>query len=264
MAFSFFLSKSTRNELSVADPRWRSKTVLHLITVNFAFVAIALFGAVVPMWNDNFFHGRGLRGDWTDGLILAPLLVSFIISCTTIITIFIQRKRLPPLFNIGALLAILFFLLIAIVFAGVGSIFPHWRSTTTPNQNGVVLCNTLNMFTRECEPMMYRIGELQIAGLIFSIIVWLTTSLLVVIAVQEWRDMKFLRKHQLRKLQLYTDPEKTTGGRPGGRTGKQIKLRNSITRMSYLRPPTKTRQLQLEQQYHSSLLRNQNRATLTR
>lgn len=84
---------------------------------------------------------------------------------------------------------------------------------------------------------MYQIGELQIAGLVFSIIVWLNTSLLVVIAVQEWRDLKFLKKHQLRKLQLYSDPEKHAQGR----TAHQIKVRSSITRLSYLRPPSKSR-----------------------
>lgn len=187
MTFKFLINRNMQNELAVTDPRWRSKSIVHFLTLIFALVAIILFGITIPLWDENFFHGSGpARGDWTDGIPIAPLGISFLYSCASIISTLARRKRLPPLLSLITFVSVLVFLLVAIVFAGVGAVFPYWRPDTTPNQNGIVLCNALNMFSRECEPMMYRIGELQIAALLFSILVWLNTTLLTMIAIQEW------------------------------------------------------------------------------
>lgn len=234
MALRSLIPASLKSELAVADPRWRSKTVLHLITVNLSLVAIILFSTSIVLWNDNFFHSSGpSRGDWTDGFPLAPLSVAFIFSSGSIVNTFVAQKRMPPLLNIITHVMTLVVLLVAIVFAGVGALFPHWQPEVTRSSSGAVICNALNMFTRECEPTMYRIGELQIAAIVFSILIWLNTSLLLLISIQEWRDMKAARNHQLKKLALYgTDAEQ------GGRTGRRISVRQSVSRMSYLRPPS--------------------------
>lgn len=233
MAVMSSISKSTRNELAVTDPRWRSRSILHLLNLNFSLVAIILFAATIPMWDRNFFHASGpSRGDWTDGFPIAPLGVAFIFSAVSITSTFVRRQRIPPLASIITYVFILILLLVATVFCGVGSVFPYWQPDATVNQNGVVICNALNMFTRECEPMIYQIGGLQIAGIVFCILVWLNTTLLIVITIQEWRLMKATRRHQLRKLQLYSNDVEQ-----GGRTGKQIRVRPSTKRMSYLPPP---------------------------
>lgn len=221
----------------MADPRWRSKTVLHLITVTSALVAIILFATSVRLWDGSFFHARGpSRGDWTDGFPLAPLVAAFIFSSGSIVNTFVRQSRMPPLLNVITYVFVIIILLVAIVFAGVGSLFPYWQPEVTRSSSGVVICNSLNMFTRECEPTMYRIGEMQIAALVFSILVWLNTTLLLLISIQEWRDLKATKKHQLRKLHLYSsDAEK------GGRTGQRISVRQAPGRMSYLRPPSRAR-----------------------
>ena len=237
MVLSSVLPASMRRDLAVADSRWRSKTVLHLLTINFALVAVILFSASIHLWDDNFFHSSGpSRGDWTDGFPLAPLLAAFLFSSGSIVNTFVRQQRVPPLLNIITYVMVLLIMLVAIVFAGVGSLFPYWQPEVTRSSSGVVICNTLNMFTRECEPTMYRIGEMQIAAIIFSILVWLNTTLLLLISIQEWRDTKAAKKHQLRKLQLYSsDVEK------GGRTGQRISVRQPVSRMSYLRPPSRVR-----------------------
>ncbi|ETN39671.1 uncharacterized protein HMPREF1541_05897 [Cyphellophora europaea CBS 101466] len=235
MALTSLIPSSIRSELATSDPRWRSKTILHLITINLALVAIILFATSIELWDGNFFHATGpSRGDWTDGFPLAPLCAAFIFSSASVINTFVRQKRLPILLNIITYAFIIIILFVAIVFAGVGGLFPHWQPEVTRSSNGAVICNSLNMFTRECEPMIYRIGELQIAAIIFSIFVWLNTTFLTLISIQEWRDMKAGKNHQLRKLELY-NPDYGHGGR----TGSRLPFRGSVGRMSYLKPPSR-------------------------
>jgi hypothetical protein len=248
MALLSLVPTSVSKELAFHDPRWRSKSLLQLANLILAIVAVILFGIAIPLWDGEFFHDRGpSRGDWTDGFPIAPLSIVVMFSALSIANTFARRRRLPPLPSIITYITILILLLVATVFAGVGGVFPYWQEPRR-GSGGQVICSSLNQFTRECEPLLYRIGELQIAAIIFSIVVWLNTTLLFLMAIQEWRELKATKKHQLRKLQLYsTDLEK------GGRTGQRISLRRPAPRMSFLQPPAKARFSRYSTQHKTSV-----------
>lgn len=37
----------------------------------------------------------------------------------------------------------------------------------------MVVCDTgMNMFSKECNPELYQIGDLELAGVVFAILVW--------------------------------------------------------------------------------------------
>lgn len=59
-----------------------------------------------------------------------------------------------------------------ILFATWGGVFNLWRRPSIES-NGMVICDTVvNAYSRECFPELYRIGELELTGIVFAIPVW--------------------------------------------------------------------------------------------
>ena len=55
----------------------------------------------------------------------------------------------------------------SIVFAIAGGIFWSWADVTR-GQNGEIDCGfTFNAFSPECSPIVYQIGRMEIAGVVF-------------------------------------------------------------------------------------------------
>jgi len=70
-------------------------------------------------------------------------------------------------------------------------------SDSNPSQTTKAIphsCTLTNMFTRECNPTLYLIGDLQIASIATGSLVWLINLVLVVFQVREYQYQK--RKHQ--------------------------------------------------------------------
>ncbi|RMZ81710.1 hypothetical protein DV737_g2411, partial [Chaetothyriales sp. CBS 132003] len=169
-------SSSTRWALSATDPdpRWKLKLGLYILTLLTSLLAISLFAAAIPEWNANFFHTSGpIRGDWTDGLPLGPLSLSVLSTLAMLLYRLIKKKFPSPTRVSAALYAIiLIFLTPSLVLSGVGSIFRFWQPPAVASQSGVVRCNLTNIFTRQCQPVLYHVGALQIAGLVFGSMTW--------------------------------------------------------------------------------------------
>lgn len=55
--------------------------ILHSLNFLLALFSIALFSAIIPVWDANFFHSSGLlRGDWPDALPILPLGITLLTS----------------------------------------------------------------------------------------------------------------------------------------------------------------------------------------
>jgi hypothetical protein len=59
-----------------------------------------------------------------------------------------------------------------ILFAAWGGVFNLWQKPSIQS-NGTVVCGTgMNAYSRECFPELYHIGELELAGIVFALLVW--------------------------------------------------------------------------------------------
>jgi hypothetical protein len=208
--FPRIISADRHAQLASFDPRWRLKLGFHATTIFFSFISIILFAAAIPQWNSNFFHNTGpMRGDWTDGISIGPLTFGILFSTLCIIHFFSRQKILPPRVCIAIFTLVLVSLTPALFLAGHGSLFRHWRAPAVRNQNGVLVCNLLNVFARECEPILYTIGELQIGGVVFGSLVWVSTFVLLLVSVYERRAQKVTKPRLPRRLTMtISDMEK--------------------------------------------------------
>ena len=57
--------------------KWSVKTVLRIVATGAALLSMILFAVSVSYTNQNFINTDG-PGDWTDGLALAPVRISFL------------------------------------------------------------------------------------------------------------------------------------------------------------------------------------------
>jgi hypothetical protein len=203
MAIPRFISHDRSAQYTSFDPRWRIKLGLLLSTILLALVSVSLFAAAIPQWNANFFHNKGpLRGDWTDGISIGPLTFIFLSSTLCIIHFLSRRKPMPPKVCVALFAITLLSLGPSLFLAGHGSLFRHWRAPAVRNTSGVLVCNLLNVFSRECEPILYAVGELQIAGIVFGSLVWVSVFLLFLIALHETRTAKTNQSRLPRRLTL--------------------------------------------------------------
>ena len=203
MAGPTIISADRSAQLRAFDPRWRLKLGLHASTILITFLGIVLFSAAIPQWNANFFHNKGpSRGDWTDGMCIGPLAFTFLFSILSIIHFFSRQKPMPPKVCIVVLALTLLSLGPALFLAGHGSLFRHWQNSAVRGQNGGLVCNMLNIFSRECEPILYSVGELQIGGMIFGSLVWTLVLVHLLISVCEARTERVTKPRLPRRLTL--------------------------------------------------------------
>lgn len=122
--------------------------ILHSLNAGFSFISICLFATIVPIWNANFFHTKGLlRGDWPDGLPILPLFLALVASLYYLINLFIARRvgastsgdylksrNRSPLsaaksfkIQLYLTLTILLLLVTFLVLAGISGLYRFWR-----------------------------------------------------------------------------------------------------------------------------------------
>ena len=208
MVFSQIVPANTRRALNATDPRWKLKAVLYLLTLIACIVSISLFTHAIPLWNANFFHNQGPnRGDWTDGISLGPLAFTSIATLLALFYTFVKKRPCPPRTTVAITILILLSLAPALVLAGHGSLFKHWRPPAVRSQNGILRCNLINIFTRDCEPILYKVGELQIGAIAFGAMTWVLVFITFLVTLYEHRAAQVgeeRRKHHrgLRRLTL--------------------------------------------------------------
>ncbi|KAL2393097.1 hypothetical protein ABEF92_003820 [Exophiala dermatitidis] len=208
--------------------RHRMICILHVGGLLTSLVAISLFAAAIPKWNANFFHNTGPNtGDWTDGMPLAPLALALLYHAATLVHSRIARLRSssrrtndnprqqrpsPSLSRRSIILHItlptlvLASLLPSLLLAGYGSLFRVWRPAVR-TQSGILVCNMLNVFAPECEPVLYSIGNLQIGGIVMGVLVWTVHFALLLDAARNMRRFRLVRQLQREKLAHYGDAD---------------------------------------------------------
>lgn len=199
--------------------RWRRTITisLHVGSLLTSLVAISLFAAAITRWNANFFHNSGPnRGDWTDGFSLGPLTFAFLYHASVLIYDQVQQRRrqtptLPSLSHRSLLLhtavtvLILTIMIPALFIAGYGSLFRFWRPAVR-TQSGILVCNVLNVFARECEPVLYAVGTLQIGAIICGTLLWVLHFMLLLLSLRDMRRQRLVKQLQKEKLAQYDSP----------------------------------------------------------
>jgi uncharacterized membrane protein YagU involved in acid resistance len=230
---TLILTSTYPAELSPADINQRHRLRrrfflgLHLVGLVTALLSIALFAAAIPRWNANFFHSRGPnRGDWTDGMPLAPLTVAFIFHVVVVAQSSLRKSRYAEDLTHGYTFSrcsvithmvlpilVLASLFPALILAAYGSLFRFWQPAVH-TQSGILLCNMLNVFTRECAPALYHIGALQIGGIVFGIAVWTIHFVLLLVGLRNWRRSRLAKQLQQEKIAGYA-PQDAQRSPPG-------------------------------------------------
>ncbi|KAK5945903.1 hypothetical protein PMZ80_000042 [Knufia obscura] len=244
----------------------RPLLILHLLNGVFSFISIAVYAAILPVWNANFFHSTGIvRGDWPDALPILPLFITFVASLFYLTKRCIARRntkkpgdylqsRNKPTsssaqcsrFQVYLTFTTLILLLTFLILAGIAGLYRFWRPavitssvelssgtasssislstlslrrslsdssptslipptdgspTSTSSQNvqpKVHSCSLANVFTRRCNPTLYLIGDLQIAAIATSSLVWLINLSLIVLQAREYQYQKHKHQRSLR------------------------------------------------------------------
>lgn len=196
--------------------RWRRQITisLHVASLLTSLVAISLFAAAIPRWNANFFHNSGPnRGDWTDGFSLGPLTFAFLYHASVLIYDQVQQRRrqtptLPSLsprslmIHTTVTVLILTVMIPALFIAGYGSLFRFWRPAVR-TQSGILVCNMLNVFARECEPVLYAVGSLQIGAIVCGTFLWVLHFMLLLLSLRDMRRQRLVKQLQKEKLAQY-------------------------------------------------------------
>ncbi|KAL1845469.1 hypothetical protein Plec18167_008895 [Paecilomyces lecythidis] len=163
------------------SPRLFQKTLLRFVTAHFALLGAILLAAAINPWQENFFHSTGSPGDWQDGFPIAPLLLSFLFN---IMNSFYVFKTATPFRGLvtGIFDFLVWAILIpAVTFSAWAGVFNIWKQPTMAMSGSMVICDSgMNMFSKECNPELYKIGSLELAGIVFSILVWFITTFLFV------------------------------------------------------------------------------------
>ena len=202
--------------------RRRITTILHITSLVSSLIAISLFSAAVPRWNANFFHNTGpTRGDWTDAMPLGPLTFAVLYHCSVLGYHQAQKSRkfssgasasAPSLSRRSLLIhttvptLVLLSLLPSLFLAGYGSLFRYWQPAVR-NQSGILVCSMLNVFAKECAPVLYLVGSLQIAGIVFGTLVWALHFTLLLVAFRNLRRYMLVKQLQREKLAQYASEE---------------------------------------------------------
>lgn len=163
-----------RHALQKLDKRWKTRLNLRLSSLLFTLLATIAFSASISTWQTTFFHASGpIRGDWTDGAVLAPLAI-ILFTDVLIISHTIRLCHPPGATAVATVEAIILLLLTpALTLAVLGSLFIHFAAAV-PDNNGVITCSALqNFLSQQCSPMLYTAGSLQLLGVVLGCMVWI-------------------------------------------------------------------------------------------
>lgn len=185
-----------RHALRKLDARWKARLNLRITSLIFAILSTIAFSASIPTWQASFFHASGpIHGDWSDGLVLAPLAIVLFVDVYAIShTIRLCR---PPHAKQTTVIESLILLLLtpALILSVLGSLFIHF-SAAVRDSNGAITCSAFsNFLSRECSPSLYTVGSLQLLGVVFGCIVWiLHVSIALWGAMDVWRNRRISTK----------------------------------------------------------------------
>ncbi|MCJ1316496.1 hypothetical protein MMC15_001817 [Xylographa vitiligo] len=207
------LTVETRRKLYEEDSKWPVKAVLRIVAACFALIATILFAIATSFENANFSNTAG-NGDWTDGLALAPVVLSFLYNIATLTLHFVVRRghHFHPAWHIAGDFLVWGLSVPAIIFAVGGGIFWYW-TPAVPSQNGIVDCAFFfNAWAPECNAVAYTIGHLEIAGIVMLFLVFIIHIILFAFAcvdTHKWRkagEVRGVEKKEF-ELQYNKDPE---------------------------------------------------------
>jgi hypothetical protein len=80
-------------------------------------------------------------------------------------------KAVHPGISTGADFVVWALLIPAITFSVWGGLFNVWRPAVI-NDEGGITCDIFNVLARECSPILYSVGGLELAGVILACIIW--------------------------------------------------------------------------------------------
>ena len=204
---------------------------LHILSFLSSIISVSLFAAAIPLWNKNFFHNTGPnRGDWTDGIVMGPLASAMLYHAIILIQASMQKSQkrnvstnYDPSLGWSSMMLhttvpclVLLSLLPVLLLAAYGSLFRFWQPAVR-TQSGILVCNMLNIFSRECEPTLYDIGSLQMAGIAFGTIVWSVHFVLLLVSLRNLRRARLAKQLQEEKIAQYARSERKSsrGSRRG-------------------------------------------------
>ena len=190
--YSSLIHRDRRHALRKLDRRWQTRLNLRLSSLLLTILAIIAFAASIPTWQASFFHASGgFRGDWTDGVTLIPLCL-ILFTDVLVISHTIRFCHPPRAFVVATVEAIILVILApALTLAVLGSLFIHF-SAAIPDNNGTITCSALqNMLSRECSPILYTVGSLQVLGVVFGWMLWLLHLSLAI-----WASLDVRRNRQ--------------------------------------------------------------------
>ncbi|KIW41277.1 uncharacterized protein PV06_06849 [Exophiala oligosperma] len=233
-------------------------STLHMASLVASLLATSLFAAAIPHWNSNFFHNTGPnRGDWTDGMPLGPLVFALVYHAATLVHNRTTRRQrgpaeavtaggrpLPLILHALSSALILATLFASLILAAYGSLFRFWRPATRTQSGGVPCDTMLNVFARECQPVLYSVGRLQLAGIVFGAAVWLCHFALFLIALRNLRRHSIIRRVQSEKLAQFSLPRSLSSdsaptvppGRARSNTTRAMSLGRSLSMKARQKP----------------------------
>ncbi|KAL9638150.1 MAG: hypothetical protein Q9164_001744 [Protoblastenia rupestris] len=215
MAPSLPLPAETRRTLNEHDHRWPFKFGIRAIATLFSFIGIVIFASTVSL-SKKYYGGN----DWVDGLPIGPLLISFLYNPTLLYLTLYRRNGKPihPGFSVTADLFTWALAVPAIVFSvGVGWFW--WWQPVVMRIGDRIPCNRFNYWSQYCNPMIYKLGRMEIAANVFLALVLIMHFVLFVyacIACHKWRMAKKRETVHRRniELQYHRSPEEHMEGQP--------------------------------------------------
>jgi hypothetical protein len=222
--FTHLISPERRRALHKLDRQWQGRLNTRIASTTFTLLSLIAFSASIPTWSAHFIHDSGpIRGDWTDSVPLIPL--SLILCVDVFVLSHTIRLCHPPAARPMTIVESLILLLLtpALTLSVIGSLFIHF-SAAIPENNGSIACSALqNYLSRECSPVLYTVGSLQLLGVVFGCIVWiLHVSLTLWGAWDVRRNRQVLAKEStLERRRRRWREERSTRGRPRRREFKE-------------------------------------------
>ncbi|KAL9099397.1 MAG: hypothetical protein Q9163_005095 [Psora crenata] len=230
------LPAETRRTLNESDRRWPVQFGMRAVAAFLSFIGTIIFAVTISISKQNYGGS-----DWVDGMPIAPLLLSLVYNPTLVfLTLYYRHgKSIHPGFSVTADLVIWGLAVPAIVFSvGVGW-FWWWQPVIT-QYGDYIPCDEYNFWSRHCNPLIYTLGNMEIAANVFLALVLILHFVLFVfacIACHKWRMARKKESVQRRniELQYHRSPEEHMEGQPPAYTpsaNTESSLRSPVSPIS--------------------------------
>ncbi|QKX58912.1 uncharacterized protein TRUGW13939_06040 [Talaromyces rugulosus] len=174
------------------------KTVIRCAGAVLALISLACFAAAIEPWNRTFEHTSGpVRGDWQDGISIAPLALAILHNSYTAVYTAYTARKIPCSVELVMDFLIWAALLPGLIFSIWGGTFNVWRGEQ--GQLAMTLCESgmnAETWSRECFMELYHIGSLELAGIVFAIPLWAMHVFLFAHRITEARSQRRHRRQR--------------------------------------------------------------------